>query len=85
MQAPGSPTLQIFDRQAKFLQKERAATAVQTSRQADYLKDEVAARLSERLLVCCRDLDWLFNANGNPRTSIAILTMFLTSGPILVT
>lgn len=52
MQAPGSPTLQIFDRHAKFLQKERAAKSVESSRQADYLKDEVAMRLSERLLVC---------------------------------
>ena len=51
VQAPGSPTLQIFNRQAKYLQKERAAGNVETSRQADYLKDEVAMRLSDRLLV----------------------------------
>lgn len=51
VQAPGSPTLQIFDRNAKYLQKERAAANVETSRQADYLKDEVAMRLAERLLV----------------------------------
>lgn len=51
IQAPGNPTLQIFDRHTKYLQKERAAANVQQSRQVDYLKDEVAMRLSERLLV----------------------------------
>jgi NADH dehydrogenase [ubiquinone] 1 alpha subcomplex assembly factor 5 len=51
VQAPGSPTLQVFDRHAKYLQKERAAANVERSRQVDYLKDEVAIRLSERLLV----------------------------------
>jgi NADH dehydrogenase [ubiquinone] 1 alpha subcomplex assembly factor 5 len=51
VQAPGAPTLQIFNRHTKYLQKERAATNVERSRQVDYLKDEVAIRLSERLLV----------------------------------
>jgi len=51
VQAPGNPTLQIFDRHTKYLQKERAAANVERSRQVDYLKDEVAMRLSERLLV----------------------------------
>lgn len=51
VQAPGNPTLQVFNRNTKYLQKERAASNVIRSRQADYLKDEVAMRLSERLLV----------------------------------
>lgn len=34
------------------MQKERAAGNVEDSRKVDYLRDEVAARLSERLLVC---------------------------------
>ena len=51
VQTPGTPTLQVFDRRAKYLQKERAAADVERSRQVDYLKDEVAMRLSERLLV----------------------------------
>lgn len=51
VQSPGNPTLQIFNRQTKYLQKERAAADIERSRQADYLKDEVAMRLSERLLV----------------------------------
>lgn len=51
VQSPGSPTLQVFDRHTKYLQKERAALDKEKSRQVDYLKDEVAMRLSERLLV----------------------------------
>jgi NADH dehydrogenase [ubiquinone] 1 alpha subcomplex assembly factor 5 len=51
IQAPGAPTLQVFNRHAKYLQRERAAAQVERSRQADYLKDEVAMRLAERLLV----------------------------------
>jgi NADH dehydrogenase [ubiquinone] 1 alpha subcomplex assembly factor 5 len=51
IQSPGSPTLQVFNRHAKYLQKERAASDAERSRQTDYLKDEVAIRLSERLLV----------------------------------
>lgn len=52
VQAPGAPTLQVFNRKTKYLQKERAARDVERSRQTDYLKDEVAMRLAERLLVC---------------------------------
>ena len=36
------------------MQKERAAANPEAGREADYLKDEVAIRLSERLLVCQR-------------------------------
>lgn len=52
VQAPGAPRLQVFDRRAKWMQKERAAGDLDTSRRVDYLRDEVAARLCERLLVC---------------------------------
>lgn len=51
VQAAGAPRFQVFNRRAKWLQKERAASNPEESRQADYLKDEVAMRLSERLLV----------------------------------
>ncbi|KAL2201724.1 methyltransferase domain-containing protein [Sarocladium strictum] len=50
VQAPGAPRFQVFNRRTKWMQKERAASDVQESRQTDYLKDEVAIRLSERLL-----------------------------------
>ncbi|KAK0379963.1 methyltransferase [Colletotrichum limetticola] len=46
----GSAAFQVFNRRTKWLQKERAASNPEASRQADYLKDEVANRLCERLL-----------------------------------
>ena len=52
-QAAGNPALQVFDRHVKLLQKERAASNTNASRQTDYLKDEVAQRLCGRLLVTC--------------------------------
>lgn len=51
VQAPGRPTLQVFNRAVKHMQKDRAARKVEQSRQVDYIKDEVAKRLCERLLV----------------------------------
>lgn len=51
VQAPGSPTLEVFNEHTKYLQKERAASNKERSRQVDYLRDEVALRLAERLLV----------------------------------
>lgn len=50
-QTPGNPMLEVFNRKTKHLQKERAARNVEESRKVDYLKDEVAKRLCERLLV----------------------------------
>ncbi|KAH7021258.1 S-adenosyl-L-methionine-dependent methyltransferase [Microdochium trichocladiopsis] len=49
-QAAAPPLHQVFNRRTKWLQKERAAADVESSRTADYLKDEVAIRLCERLL-----------------------------------
>ncbi|KAJ1660401.1 hypothetical protein IWQ61_000657 [Dispira simplex] len=40
---------QVFNRHHKFLQKERAATDTEASRQVDYLRDEVALWLADRL------------------------------------
>lgn len=50
-QTPGNPVLEIFNRKVKHLQKDRAAQNVEESRKVDYLRDEVAMRLCERLLV----------------------------------
>lgn len=49
---PSAPTLQVFNDHTKWLQRERSAANVEESRKVDYLRDEVAARLCERLLVC---------------------------------
>ncbi len=43
--------LQVFNDNTKHLQRERAAADVEASRRVDYLRDEVADRLCERLLV----------------------------------
>lgn len=51
VQAPGRPTFEVFNRTVKHMQKDRAARDVEQSRQVDYIKDEVAKRLCERLLV----------------------------------
>lgn len=65
VQAPGAPTLQVFNRHIKYLQKERSALDVDTGRKVDYLKDEVAIRLCERLLV-------------RPLSSLVAITHLLT-------
>jgi hypothetical protein len=51
VQAAGAPLMEIFSGQQKWLQKERAAADKETSRGVDYLRDEVASRLCERVLV----------------------------------
>lgn len=51
VQAPGAPTFEIFSNQHKWQQKERAASDIEASRSVDYLRDEVASRLCERVLV----------------------------------
>lgn len=43
--------LQVFDDNTKQLQRQRAAADAEASRKVDYLRDEVASRLCERLLV----------------------------------
>ncbi|KAI0484463.1 S-adenosyl-L-methionine-dependent methyltransferase [Xylariaceae sp. FL0804] len=49
-QAATPPILEVFNRRTKWMQRERAAGDLENSRLADYLKDEVAIRLCERLL-----------------------------------
>ena len=50
VQAPGAPTLEIFNQRVKTLQRDRAASHTEQSRKVDYLRDEVAQRLCDRLL-----------------------------------
>ncbi|KAF7721703.1 hypothetical protein EC973_004292 [Apophysomyces ossiformis] len=46
----GGTAFQVFNREVKRRQKERAALDVEKSRVVDYLKDEIAARVADRLL-----------------------------------
>ncbi|KKP07586.1 hypothetical protein THAR02_00261 [Trichoderma harzianum] len=63
--ASGSTRFQVFDRRVKWLQKERAASNAEESRQADYLKDEVAIRLTERLLDIKRHFPKVLDLGAN--------------------
>lgn len=65
MQGPASPSLEVFNRKTKHLQKERAARNVETSRKTDYLKDEVATRLCERLLDIKRTFPHVLDLGAN--------------------
>jgi NADH dehydrogenase [ubiquinone] 1 alpha subcomplex assembly factor 5 len=65
VQSPGAPTLQIFNQDVKYLQKERAASNVEYSRQVDYLKDEVAQRLVDRLLDIDRQFGQVLDLGAN--------------------
>ena len=75
MQGPVAPMFQVFNDNTKQLQRERAAADVEASRRVDYLRDEVASRLCERLLVLSLTPTLLRLAplTANARTSIAIL------------
>ncbi|EXJ86592.1 hypothetical protein A1O3_03545 [Capronia epimyces CBS 606.96] len=65
VQAPGRPTLQIFNENVKYLQKERAAANAEHSRNVDYLKDEVARRLVDRLLDIDRQFPKVLDLGAN--------------------
>ncbi|WEW55233.1 hypothetical protein PRK78_000662 [Emydomyces testavorans] len=65
VQTPGNPTLEIFNRRTKYLQKERAAQNAEESRKVDYLRDEVASRLSERLLDIKRNFANVLDLGAN--------------------
>ncbi|RFU34390.1 hypothetical protein B7463_g1922, partial [Scytalidium lignicola] len=73
--SPGQPTLQVFNRHTKWMQRERAAKDVETSRQVDYLKDEVAMRLSERLLDINRHFDHVLDLGANACNIARALTV----------
>src|ERR1700742_4229043 len=65
IQAPGGPTHQVFNENVKYLQKERAASNTEYSRQVDYLKDEVAQRLVDRLLDISREFPRVLDLGAN--------------------
>ncbi|KAI1657499.1 S-adenosyl-L-methionine-dependent methyltransferase [Daldinia decipiens] len=65
IQAAAPPVHQVFNRHTKWLQKERAAAHVENSRVADYLKDEVAIRLCDRLLDIKRNYPSVLDLGAN--------------------
>ncbi|KAK5998087.1 Arginine-hydroxylase NDUFAF5 [Cladobotryum mycophilum] len=73
--ATGAPRFQVFNRRTKWLQKERAAANAEESRQADYLKDEVALRLTERLLDINRHFPKVLDLGANSCNIARALTL----------
>jgi NADH dehydrogenase [ubiquinone] 1 alpha subcomplex assembly factor 5 len=70
---------QVFDRNTKRLQRDRAAAVDggDKSRMVDYVRDEIADRLMERLLVRFRHVTYLItNTQCVFRTLNVILTRF---------
>lgn len=63
--AAAPPTHQVFNRRTKWLQRERAAADVENSRVADYLRDEVAIRLCDRLLDIKRNYPKVLDLGAN--------------------
>ncbi|KAG2412273.1 hypothetical protein HFD88_009830 [Aspergillus terreus] len=64
-QAPGNPVFEVFNRKTKHIQKDRAARNVEESRKVDYIKDEVAMRLCERLLDIKREFPNVLDLGAN--------------------
>ncbi|KAL9620757.1 MAG: hypothetical protein Q9160_004770 [Pyrenula sp. 1 TL-2023] len=65
VQAPGAPTLEVFNQRKKFLQKERAAAVPESSRRTDYLRNELASRLCDRLLDISRSFPNIIDLGAN--------------------
>ncbi|KAJ5887843.1 hypothetical protein N7495_007884 [Penicillium taxi] len=74
-QTPGNPTMEVFNRKTKQLQKERAAQNVEQSRRVDYLKDEMAMRLCDRLLDIKRKFPHILDLGANSCNIARTMTM----------
>ncbi|KAK5110070.1 hypothetical protein LTR62_006315 [Meristemomyces frigidus] len=74
IQAGGAPIVEVFDARTKYLHKERSAANVEQSRQVDYIRDEVAARLSDRLLDISRQFPRVLDFGTNACNIARVLT-----------
>ncbi|MCJ1462084.1 hypothetical protein MMC07_000684 [Pseudocyphellaria aurata] len=82
LQTPGAPMLQVFNSETKYLQRERAAADRTNSRKVDYLRDELAARLCDRLLDIDRHFSAVLDLGANACNIARALTL---SSPPLTT
>ncbi|KAL9114988.1 MAG: hypothetical protein Q9227_001232 [Pyrenula ochraceoflavens] len=64
-EAPGAPTLEVFDHHKKHIQKERAVSQLDQSRRTEYLRDELASRLCDRLLDINRQFPNVLDLGAN--------------------
>ena len=74
VQSPGAPTIEVFDSRTKWIHKEHAASNVEQSRKVDYLRDEVAFRLCDRLLDINRHFPKVLDFGANACNIARILT-----------
>ncbi|KAK3174217.1 hypothetical protein OEA41_001461 [Lepraria neglecta] len=77
--------LQVFNDQIKHLQRERAASDAEASRRVDYLRDEVATRLCERLLDIKRHFPSVLDLGANACNVARALTVPTPDSPPLST
>lgn len=63
-QSSGSGMPAIFDRRVKQIQRTRSVVDAEANREADYLKDEVARRMVDRLAFIKRDLGHVVDLGG---------------------
>ncbi|KAG9619485.1 S-adenosyl-L-methionine-dependent methyltransferase, partial [Aureobasidium melanogenum] len=75
VQQAGAPSISVFSNEAKQQQRSRAATDVEESRATDYLRDEVAMRLTSRLLDINRTFDKALDFGANACNIARILTL----------
>ncbi|KAF2729202.1 S-adenosyl-L-methionine-dependent methyltransferase [Polyplosphaeria fusca] len=75
VQAPGAPTMDIFSHSHKWMQKERAAANTESSRNVDYLRDEAASRLCERLMDINRHFPHVLDLGANACNVARMLTL----------
>ncbi|KAF2758001.1 methyltransferase domain-containing protein [Pseudovirgaria hyperparasitica] len=75
IQAPGAPTLEVFNRHTKWLQRDKSASNVEESRSVDYIRDEVASRLCERLLDINRNFPHVLDFGANACNIARTLTL----------
>jgi NADH dehydrogenase [ubiquinone] 1 alpha subcomplex assembly factor 5 len=73
--------MEIFSHQQKWMQKERAARNTETSRSVDYLRDEVASRLCERVLDINRQFDHVLDLGANSCNLARMLTLPSVDSP----
>ncbi|MCJ1425211.1 hypothetical protein MMC29_003099 [Sticta canariensis] len=74
---PGAPPpmMQVFNSESKFLQRERAAADAAASRNVDYLRDELAARVCDRLLDINRHFPAVLDLGANACNVARALTL----------
>lgn len=74
VQVPGAAVAEVFDVKTKWLQRERAAASPDQSRQVDYLRNEVASRLCDRLLDIKRSFPRVLDFGANACNIARLLT-----------